>query len=141
MAFFLLGFFQAAKTDLSNHIHKFRFHFFGLVGSNINRFQFIRDDTLCIQLFDLAHALYAQRVLLTAVWQHIPHEVLENIFLDEIGPTFGYLDRICILGEMLESVQVSVELIVKTAFETAALSAQFALVDAKVLVTRCGGVH
>ena len=40
-----------------------------------------------------------------------------------------HLDTVYVIGEMLQGIQVSIQLIVETAFETAALSAQFALVD------------
>ena len=41
---------------------------------------------------------------------------------------------------MLQGIQITVQFIIQTALEASALSAQFGLVDAEVLVTRhCGG--
>ena len=72
--------------------------------------------------------------MLVAVGQRIPHEVFENIFFDQLRISFGSLEHICMIREMLQCIQVGVQFVIEAAFQTTALTTQFGLIDAEVLV-------
>ena len=46
---FFVSLFQAAQTDMTYYIHKFRFHLFLLAGGYIHSFKFFGDDILVIE--------------------------------------------------------------------------------------------
>lgn len=132
---FLLGSFQGAQADLPYQICILWFYFFGFGTGDLYRFELVWYNALCVELFDLTHSFYRNGVLLVTIGQYVPHQIFEDIFFDEGGVAFTNLDHICIVREMLECIKIGIQLVVKTAFQTATLTAEFALVDGKVLVT------
>src|SRR6185437_1907519 len=141
--FFLpIGLFQRFQADLAHQVDKTGFYlFFRLGGGYLHGLQCFRNDVLHIHLADLAHPFDGQRVLFVAVGQNVPHEVFEDILLDEAGRTLGDLQAVRVFREVLQGVQIGVKLVVKTALQPAALTAKFTLVDGKILVSGRGGVY
>ena len=96
--------------------------------------------TFLIHCLDLLDRINGERVLLVAVRKRIPHDVLENIFFDQVGIALGGMQYFRMVRKMLQRIEIAVQFIIETALEASALSAEFCLVDAEVLVTRhCGG--
>ena len=123
MFFLAVGFFQGLQADLPDQVDKPAFRLFRLSGTYFYRVQRLRRHILEIHLANLPHPFDGQRILLVAIRQDIPHQVLENVFFDEVRGTLGYLQRIGIFREVLQGIQVSVQFVVQTTFQTTALSA------------------
>lgn len=140
MPFLAVCLFQCAKADLPYQVGIFWLYLFGFAGE-INGFQLFRDYILGIQLLYLLHPVNGKRILLAAVLEDIPHQVLENVFFDKDGCSPGHLQGFCIIREMLKRVQIGVQLVVQAAFQATALSAELGLIDRKVLIAGRGGVH
>src|SRR5271167_2351649 len=123
MLFLPVGFLQRLQADLPNQIHKPAFlRFLGLPRSHFHRVQCVGDRILHIQLPDLPHPLDSQRVLLVAVRQHIPHQVLENVFFDQARRAFSHLQLFRIVRKVLQRIQIGIQLVVQTAFQPPALT-------------------
>lgn len=82
---------QAAQADLAHHVHELRFDLFGFATHHVYVLQFIYLFTAMVELFDLLHAAKRERVLFIAVGQGIPHQVAEDILLDEVSQSLGGL--------------------------------------------------
>ena len=116
--------FQRFQTDLSNQVDKSAFRLlFWLPGIHFDRTQVIGNLILQIHLPDLPYPLDRQRILLIAVRQHIPHQILKNVFFDQTGGPLGNLQRFRVVGEVLQSVKIGIQLVIQTSFQPAALSA------------------
>lgn len=124
------GFFQTFQTDLSNQIGVLWLYLFRFAADHFHGLKLFRSDSLAILCFDFFDGFNAQRILLVAVGQGIPHQIFENVFFYQKGSSFGNLQHIAVVGEKLQGIHVGVQLKIQTAFQTAALSAQFGLVDA-----------
>ena len=119
---------------MPNHIHELWFHFFFGSGYGFCGFQFLHFHPFAVQGFDLFYSFDRQRIVYVAVWQNVPHQVSEDVFLDENGISFFRVQDIGMIREMLEGIQVGIQFIVETAFQSAALTTQFGLVNAEVLI-------
>ena len=113
---FPVCFFQGFQADLPHQVHKSAFFLLRLPCTDLNGFQSIRHDILQVQLADLSYPFNSKGILLIAVRQHIPHQVLKNILFNEDGCSLGHLQGLGIIREVLQRIQVGVQLIVQTSF-------------------------
>ena len=79
--------------------------------------------------------------MLGSIRECIPHQVFENIFLYQESISFGHLQCITIIREMLQGIQVGVEFIIQATLQPSALATELGLVDGKILVSSRRGIY
>ena len=129
MLLFPVGFFQRLQADLAYQVHKTALRLLGFARADLYRLQAVRHHILQVELTYLSNPFDSKGILLIAVRQHIPHEVFKDVFLDKDRRSLLHLQRLRIIREVLQGIQVGIQLIVQTAFEPAALTAELTLVD------------
>ena len=102
LLFFLVAVpFQGAKADLANQLNKLWFSFLLGCRMHFGSLQLFNLDPFLVHGFDLFYRFDRKRVLNVAVWQHIPHQVAEDVFLNQNGIAFHGFKYVRMVREML----------------------------------------
>src|SRR5579871_3041406 len=101
---FTVGLFEGLQADLADQIYEPGLGLFGFPRTDLDMVKGLRDSILHVHLPDLPDPLDGKGILFITVRKYIPHQVLENILFDEACRSFGYLQGLRIVREVLQGI-------------------------------------